>query len=69
MRPLLLVHGTGDDNVYFFHTLKLADALFRAGKRFELLPLSGFTHLVPDADVRERLWARTMGALSSVLHP
>jgi hypothetical protein len=38
-RPLLLVHGTSDDNVYFRHTLKLTDALFRAGKDFELLPL------------------------------
>lgn len=27
-RPLLLVHGTADDNVYYRHTLKLADALF-----------------------------------------
>jgi dipeptidyl-peptidase-4 len=58
-RPLLLVHGTSDDNVYFRHTLKLADALFRAGKDFELLPLSGLTHLVPDPVVTERLWTRT----------
>ncbi len=56
-RPLLLVHGTGDDNVYFFHTLKLADALFRAGRPYELLPLS-VTHQVPDPVVRERLWER-----------
>ena len=31
-RPLLLVHGTGDDNVFFRHSLRLADALFRAGR-------------------------------------
>jgi len=54
-RPLLVIHGTADDNVYFFHTLKLVDALFRAGKDFELLPLAGFTHMVPDALVRERM--------------
>ena len=40
-RPLLLVHGTADDNVYYRHTLKLADALFRAGKDFETLRAAG----------------------------
>jgi dipeptidyl-peptidase-4 len=57
-RPLLLVHGTADDNVYFRHTLKLCDALFRAGKEFDVLPLSGFTHMVPDPVVTERLYGR-----------
>jgi dipeptidyl-peptidase-4 len=57
-RPLLLIHGTTDDNVFFAHTMKLADALFRAGKEFELLPLNGFTHLVPDPSVREKLEER-----------
>jgi dipeptidyl-peptidase-4 len=56
--PLLLVHGTADDNVYFRHTLKLADALFRAGKDFDLLPLSGLTHMVPDPVVTQRLYGR-----------
>jgi dipeptidyl-peptidase-4 len=57
-RPLLLVHGTAADNVFFRNTLRLADALFRAGKEFELLPLSGTTHMVPDPVVTEQLWAR-----------
>jgi dipeptidyl-peptidase-4 len=57
-RPLLLIHGTGDDNVYFRHTLKLADALFRTGKEFDLLPLSGLTHMVPDPVVNEQLYSR-----------
>ncbi|HEU4385113.1 MAG TPA: DPP IV N-terminal domain-containing protein [Anaeromyxobacteraceae bacterium] len=57
-RPLLLVHGTGDDNVYFFHSLKLADALFRAGRPFELLPLPGATHISRDPEATERLWQR-----------
>jgi dipeptidyl-peptidase-4 len=54
--PLLLVHGTADDNVYFFHSLKLADALLRAGRPFDFLPLPGTTHQIGDAVVRERLW-------------
>lgn len=60
-RPLLLIHGTGDDNVFFRHSLKLANALFRAGKPFEILPLPGLTHMVPDPVVAERQWARTIG--------
>ena len=59
-RPLLIIHGTVDDNVYFMHSLKLADALFRAGKHYEFLPLAGFTHMVPDPLVTERLYARIM---------
>ncbi len=57
-RPLLLVHGTADDNVYFRHSLKLANALFREGKEFEILPLSGLTHMVPDPVVTQRLYGR-----------
>lgn len=57
-RPLLLLHGTADDNVYFRHSLKLVDALFRHGKDFEMVPLSGLTHMVPDPLVMERLHAR-----------
>jgi dipeptidyl-peptidase 4 len=60
-RPLLLIHGTSDDNVYFRHTLKLADALFRAGKSFDLLPLSSMTHMTPDPVVTERLYSRIAG--------
>ncbi len=60
-RPLLLVHGTADDNVYFRHTLRLTDALFRAGKDFETLPLPSLTHMVPDPIVTERLWTRIAG--------
>ena len=53
--PLLLIHGTTDDNVFFRNSLKLADALFRAGRPFDFLPLSGFTHMVSDPNVKARL--------------
>jgi dipeptidyl-peptidase 4 len=55
-RPILFMHGTADDNVYFFHTLKLSDALFRAGKPHSVLPLANFTHMVPEPLVMERQW-------------
>lgn len=54
-RPLLVVHGTADDNVYFSHAIKLCDAMFRANRPFELLPLAGFTHMVPEPAVAARL--------------
>jgi dipeptidyl-peptidase 4 len=57
-RPLLLIHGTSDDNVYFRHSLKLANELFRTGKTFDFLPLASFTHMVPDPVVNERLYSR-----------
>jgi len=66
-RPLMLIHGTSDDNVYFFHTLKLSEALFRAGKQFSLLPLAGFTHMVPDPIVTEQLQTRVMKFLTDGL--
>lgn len=57
-RPLLIIHGTADDNVYFRHSLKLADALTRAGREFELLPLSGMTHMIREPELAEAVWTR-----------
>ncbi|MFN7972886.1 MAG: prolyl oligopeptidase family serine peptidase [Acidobacteriota bacterium] len=66
--PLLIVHGMTDDNVYFVHALKLSQALFRAGKPFELLPLPG-THMVPDPEQNMRLWARTIEHFKKAFAP
>ena len=52
-RPLLLIHGATDDNVYFQHSVQLADALYRDGKPFEFLPLLG-THMITDPLTRLR---------------
>src|SRR5262249_10322364 len=57
-RPLLIVHGTTDDNVHFVNSLKLTDALFKAGRPFEFLPLAGFTHMVADPVVTRQLYTR-----------
>lgn len=56
--PLLIIHGTADDNVYFMHSLKMCDALFRAGKEYDFLALPGFTHMVPDPVVTRSLYGR-----------
>ena len=62
-RPLLIVHGTSDDNVYFTHSIKMSDALLRAGKPHVFLPLSGFTHMVADPSTTRALQARIVGFL------
>ena len=53
-RPLLIMHGLTDDNVYFQNTVKLTQALITAGKPYNLLLLPG-THLLPDPLLRARV--------------
>jgi dipeptidyl-peptidase-4 len=67
--PLLIIHGTADDNVYFVHSLKMTDALFRAGRTYEFLPLPGFTHMVPDAAVQRALQERILSFFAAHLGP
>jgi dipeptidyl-peptidase-4 len=52
-RPLLLIHGTADDNVVVAHTLRLSAALLEAGRPHDVLPLSGVTHMTPQDEVAE----------------
>jgi dipeptidyl-peptidase-4 len=52
---LLLVHGTADDNVYLLHSIKLADALFRAGDPAGFVPIANVTHSPADPVTSERL--------------
>jgi dipeptidyl-peptidase-4 len=58
-RPILLIHGLTDDNVYAQHSMQLADALFNAGKTFNFLPLLG-THMVSEPILRLRRQTRIM---------
>ena len=54
-RPLLLVHGLADDNVFAAHTLQLSAALLAAGRPHSVLPLTGVTHMASSEDVAENL--------------
>src|SRR5262249_12514319 len=54
-RPLLLIHGLADDNVAVANTLRLSSALLAAGRPHDVIPLSGVTHMTPQADVAENL--------------
>ena len=66
-RPLLVIHGTADDNVYFSHALKLQDAALRAGRPCDLLTLSGQTHMVPDRVLNAQRYTRMMQFFESHL--
>ena len=54
---LLLVHGEMDDNVHPVHTLRVADALLKAGRDFEMLIVPDAGHmLILLPPVQQRLW-------------
>lgn len=65
-RPLLLIHGLTDDNVYAQHSMQLSEALFKAGKTFNFLPLLG-THMVSDPLLRLRRQTRIVEFFDGVL--
>jgi len=48
-RPLLLIHGTNDVDATFSTTMKMVDALTRAGKPYNLVVVPELNHsLVPE---------------------
>ncbi|MFO6448325.1 prolyl oligopeptidase family serine peptidase [Erythrobacter sp. NE805] len=55
---LLLIHGELDDNVHPTQTLRFADRLIAAGKRFEMLIVPGAGHMVQltSAHAQQRIW-------------
>jgi dipeptidyl-peptidase 4 len=67
-RPILLIHGLTDDNVYFQHSVQLSEALFQAGKTFNFLPLLG-THMVSEPLLRLRRQTRIIDFFDAELKP
>jgi len=53
---LLLVHGTGDDNVHFQNSVQMIDALIKAGKQFRLMIYPNKTHGIAGSDARDHLF-------------
>ena len=54
-RPLMLIHGLADDNVIAAHTLRFSAALVAAGRPHTVLPLSGTTHMLAQAEITENV--------------
>jgi dipeptidyl-peptidase-4 len=67
-RPLMIIHGLADDNVYAAHSLRLSAALLAAGRPHEYLPLSGMTHLANDEVVAENLLVLQLDFLRRALN-
>jgi dipeptidyl-peptidase-4 len=60
-KPLMLVHGTADDNVLFEHSLRLIEALQNEGKVFDTLIYPGKAHGIAGRKARLHLY-RSMDA-------
>lgn len=54
-RPLMIIHGLVDDNVFAAHSLRLSAALTAAGRPHEFLPLPGATHMTPQEEIARNL--------------
>lgn len=66
-RPLLLVQGLADDNVFPVHALRLSSALLAAGRPHEVLPLRGAGHRPTDEATVENLLRHELGFLQRSL--
>ena len=67
VRPLLIIHGLADDNVFVAHSLRLSSALLAAGYPHSVLPLSGITHMTSQEVVAENLLLLQVAFLKQAL--
>jgi dipeptidyl-peptidase-4 len=66
---LLLVHGTGDDNVHLGNTVQFIQALISAGVPYDLQIYPRKTHSIAGADVRTHLYNRVLAQFEQYLKP
>lgn len=57
-RPILLIHGLGDDNVIFSNSLKLLEVLGETNSPYQFIPLSGASHFTKHAE--QQAWLLQM---------
>ena len=55
---LLLIHGTGDDNVHFMQTLAYAEALVQANKQFDMHVYKDRNHGIAGGNTRYHLYTK-----------
>ena len=48
--PLLIIHGTGDDNVHFASTQRLINRLVALGKQFQMMAYPGRSHAISEGE-------------------
>ncbi len=68
-RPMLLIHGLADDNVFVANTLRLSAALFEAGRHHELVLIPNATHLTRSTAVTENVLRVQLDFLRRSLAP
>ena len=66
-RPMLIIHGLADDNVFVAHSLRLSSALLAAGYPHSVLPLSGVTHMAQQEVVAENMLTLQVDFLKEAL--
>ena len=57
---LLVIHGTADDNVHWDNTLAFVDALYKAGKPYDLQLYPNKNHGILGNDARRHLYSRIL---------
>jgi len=66
---LLLVHGTGDDNVHMENSIQFIQALIEAQKPYDLQLYPRKTHSIAGPDVRTHLYNRILTQFETYLMP
>ncbi|MEO8328774.1 MAG: prolyl oligopeptidase family serine peptidase [Candidatus Nanopelagicales bacterium] len=54
-RPLQIIHGFADDNVFVANSLQLSQTLTENGRPHQVVPLTGITHMASQEEVAESL--------------
>ncbi len=66
---LLIIHGTGDDNVHWGNTLEFVDRLYKAGKPYDLQVYPNKTHSILGREARTHLFLRIAAHFERWLAP